>query len=540
MTLLTLQSSQLAFGMLPLLDGASLTVTEGERIGLIGRNGTGKSSLLSVICGRLALDDGERHVRDGLRMVVVGGVPSPWGEAAKGVLHLKGIDWVAVRLAYDSDALKQWAGQRSGPVAVFRARWGDIEVAEWPDGSPRVTRTTGDPLTELRALLDRWRVEPGEWQSTAIPFLAGAVGYFAYEARHYVEPMPANSADRLGLPDVYFALYDTLLAHHHETGKTFLSVVGRGRTESEARHRAEQTRDEWLADLRAFTPAPLASGTSHPPEVFTTADRQTYSAAVQTCIDHISAGDVFEVCLTRRLWAPFRGDPWRLYQELRRISPAPFACYLDYPEGQVVSSSPERFVQLDADRVAESRPIKGTRPRGNSAAEDEAFRHDLQASEKDRAENMMIVDLVRNDLGRVCQPGTVTVPELMAVEEYATLFQMVSTVRGRLRDGLDGLDLVRACFPGGSMTGAPKIEAMKIIDRLEGVQRGVYSGSVGYLDYSGRLDLNIVIRTLVVANGVAHFSAGGAVVADSDPAGEYDETVTKVRALIEALGAVPG
>ncbi len=452
----------------------------------------------------------------------------------------------------------------SGPIAVFRARrsaalgnQADIELSEWlaDDGTrleePRITHTTGDPFAALRALLTRWRVESSplaprvesedhsrsEW--TTLPFLAGAVGYFAYEARHYVEPLPADSVDRLGLPDVYFALYDTLLAHHHETGTTYLSVVGRGRNEDEAKRRAERTRDEWLADIRAFTPAPLAVGITRPPDVSTTADGSTYAAAVQACKDHIFAGDAFEVCLTRRLWAPFRGDPWRLYQELRQRSPSPFACYLEYPEGQVVSSSPERFVKLDADRVAESRPIKGTRPRGTTPAEDDELRRELQASEKDRAENMMIVDLVRNDLGRVCQPGTVTVPELMAIEPYATVFQMVSTVRGRLCDGLDGLDMVKACFPGGSMTGAPKIEAMKIMDRLEGVQRGIYSGSVGYLDYSGRLDLNIVIRTLVVANGVAHFSAGGAVVADSDPVGEYEETVTKVRAIVAALGAVP-
>jgi aminodeoxychorismate synthase component I len=428
----------------------------------------------------------------------------------------------------------------SRPVAVFRAKraaggLADVTVTE----GRHVTRTTADPFAELRALLHRWRVEPHEWQPTTFPFLAGAVGYFAYEARHYVEPMPADSADPLGLPDVHFALYDALLAHDHETGETVLSVVGRGRDEAEARQQAERTRDEWLAELRTFTPPPPARGSTHQPEVTTTADRAAYTRMVTTCKEHIAAGDVFQVCLTRRLRSPFRGDPWRLYQELRRLSPAPFACYLTLPEAAVVSSSPERFVRLDADRVAESRPIKGTRPRGKTPAEDADLRRELETSEKDRAENVMIVDLVRNDLGRVSQIGTVAVPELMAIEAYATVFQMVSTIRGRLRDGLDGLDVVKACFPGGSMTGAPKVEAMKIIDRVERVERGVYSGSIGYLDYSGRLDLNIVIRTLVIKDGVAHFGTGGAVVADSDPAGEFEETVAKVRATLAALADTP-
>jgi anthranilate/para-aminobenzoate synthase component I len=209
---------------------------------------------------------------------------------------------------------------------------------------------------------------------------------------------------------------------------------------------------------------------------------------------------------------------------------------LNFPDFQVVSASPERFLSLGPDRVAESRPIKGTRRRGATADEDERLRQQLLLSSKDRAENVMIVDLVRNDFGRVCQFGTVCVPELMTIEAYATLFQMVSTIRGTLSEGLDAMNLVRAAFPGGSMTGAPKIEAMKIIEQLEPVKRGIYSGAIGYFDFAGQLDLSIVIRSLVVKEGRCYYNVGGAIVADSDPLAEYSETLDKARALQWALG----
>jgi para-aminobenzoate synthetase component 1 len=234
------------------------------------------------------------------------------------------------------------------------------------------------------------------------------------------------------------------------------------------------------------------------------------------------------------------GDPWDLYGILREINPAPFAAWLQFPDFQIVSASPERFLSLSSNRVAESRPIKGTRPRGADPVEDARLRDELEKSTKDRAENVMIVDLVRNDLGRVAEIGSVEVPELQVIEPYATVFQMVSTVRAKLRKDRDAVDLVRACFPGGSMTGAPKIEAMKIIDALEPVKRGVYSGAIGYFDHSGVMDLSIVIRTIVCKDGRATFGVGGAVVADSDPQDEYQETLDKAAALIEALQTLAG
>jgi para-aminobenzoate synthetase component 1 len=252
----------------------------------------------------------------------------------------------------------------------------------------------------------------------------------------------------------------------------------------------------------------------------------------------IAAGELYQANLTHRLAARFSGDAWRLYEALRARSPAPFAAFVGLPELTIVGSSPEGFLRLDADGAVETRPIKGTRPRGETAADDARLFEELRSSEKERAENAMIVDLMRNDLGRVCAPGSVEVPELFAIERYATLFQMVSTVRGRLRPGRDRVDLLRAAFPPGSMTGAPKIAAMQLLARLEPVRRGVYSGALGYLDARGGADLCVVIRTLLCRGRQAWLHVGGGIVLDSDPRAEWEETLAKARAPLDAIAAV--
>jgi len=254
-------------------------------------------------------------------------------------------------------------------------------------------------------------------------------------------------------------------------------------------------------------------------------------------LDEIAAGNVYQANLTHRLEGRFRGDPGELYRCLRRESPAPFGAFLEWPEVAVLSSSPERFLRVEPDGRVESRPIKGTRPRGTTAGADERLRAELEASEKDRAENLMIVDLVRNDLGRVCRTGSVQVPGLREIEAYAQVFQMVSTVTGRLAPGRDALDAVAAAFPPGSMTGAPKLAAMRLLERLEPVRRGVYAGALGYLDARGGADLSVVIRTLLVARGRATLHVGGGVVADSDPASEWRESWDKARGPLAALAA---
>jgi len=450
--------------------------------------------------------------------------------------------------AKDAGGLGRFSFAGADPVAVFQAkrirgaasRAARIRITRSPRlMGERVSEFVADPLAELRLLLAELAPAAAASAAGPLPFGAGAVGYFGYEAGHFVEDLPDVGRDDLGLPDVQFGLFDLVLGHDHASSESYASVIARSPRAAEERLAACRHA------IREFerTAAPsevLAAGDPAALEVAAHFDRDGYARAVEACRRHIYRGDAFEICLTHRLQTPFAGDTWRLYGALRSISPAPFAAYLELPGVQVLSSSPERFVRVSANGLVESRPIKGTRPRGATAQEDAALHDELAGSAKDRAENMMIVDLVRNDLGRVCEIGSVEVSELMAVERYATLFQMVSTVRGRLEADRDALDLVRAAFPGGSMTGAPKIEAMKIIDRLEPVKRGIYSGSIGYLDVSGAADLNIVIRTLVVKDGQCFYNVGGAIVADSDPYSEYDETMDKAYALELALAAATG
>jgi aminodeoxychorismate synthase component I len=264
-------------------------------------------------------------------------------------------------------------------------------------------------------------------------------------------------------------------------------------------------------------------------------DAGTYAKAVDAILEEIAAGNVYQACLTQRIERAYSGDALALYRALRRINPAPFAACLEVPEVAVIGSSPERFLSVSRTGEVESRPIKGTRPRGATPEQDARLRAELQASPKERAENVMIVDLVRNDLGRVCAVGSVHVPELYAVEAYASVFQLVSTVRGRLGPGRDAFDAVRACFPPGSMTGAPKRAAMQILDRLERWRRGIYAGALGYFDVRGGADLCVVIRSAFLRDGRACLHAGGGVVADSRPFAEHAEAQQKLAPLLRAL-----
>ena len=457
--------------------------------------------------------------------------------------------------ARDPDTLGRFSFMGADPSLVLRARRGAprrdgphtarVTVFDGRDASASrpIAEREGDPFEELRRLLAAHAVPRELYVDRPVPLIAGAVGYVGYESGRFLERLPDLGRDDLGLPDLHLGLYDATLACSHRTGDAFLSVLGRGETPASARARAERTRDELLREIARLESRPPLDWAPRPERgrlLTAHAGEDEYCALVRRVKEHILDGDVFEACLTHRIESPFAADAWDLYRELRRVNPAPFACYLGMPEATVVSSSPERFVRLDANGVAESRPIKGTRRRGATEEEDRRSLLDLQSSVKDQAENNMIVDLVRNDFGRVCRFGTVHVPELRVVERYATLYQMVSTIRGELEHGRDAVDLLRACFPGGSMTGAPKIEAMSILARLEPVERGIYSGSIGYLDFAGPMDLNIVIRTFVLKDDRALYGVGGAIVADSEPEAEYQETLDKAQALMTALRNVGG
>lgn len=438
-----------------------------------------------------------------------------------------------------SDALDRFSFLGAEPVATVRARRlpetdaaGRAQMELTITEGGRTTVALGDPLGALRTLVaERARLVASPL-SAPFPFRAGLVGYFGYEYGQALERLPRRDRPRGPMPDVAFGLYDWVIATSRSERQSWLSIVA---ADAET---AALTRDRILARIEAARPETPAAIERDLPPIRAVLERPAYLDRVAQAKAHILDGDAFEICLTTQLSTPLEtGHAWALYEELRRTNAAPFGAMLDLREGAVVSSSPERFLRVEGG-VAESRPIKGTRRRGATPAEDAALAEDLATSAKDRAENTMIVDLVRSDLGRVCRFGTVDVPALCVVEPYATVHQLVSTIRGELLPDRDGFDAIRACFPPGSMTGAPKIEAMTILEDLEPHERGVYSGALGWIDLEGALDLAVVIRTAVVAGGAATFGVGGAIVADSDPAAEHDETTAKARALVAALGRV--
>ena len=371
------------------------------------------------------------------------------------------------------------------------------------------------------------------------PFQGGIGGYVSYDWGAELERVTRPAFDRFTpqIPDVLLALYDWVIAWDHLEEKAWLVSTGieqggRGRSDDRAAARATWVRARLLAATPAVRdhPSPVARA----PE--SNVSRAEYEAGVSRIREYIAAGDVYQVNLSHRFHAPFRGSPLALYRRLRARNPAPFGAYLAFAETVITSISPERFLRLDAGtRLAEARPVKGTRPRGSTPAQDSALARELFESEKDRAENVMIVDLLRNDLGKVCRPGSVTVPTLFALESHPTVHHLVSTVTGVLADDRDAFDLLRAAFPGGSVTGAPKIRAMQIIAELERAARGVYCGAIGYVSCTGAMDFNIPIRTIVLRDGMATFHAGAGIVWDSEPAAEYQETLAKVRTMREAL-----
>jgi para-aminobenzoate synthetase component I len=443
-----------------------------------------------------------------------------------------------------SGRLGRYSFLTADPFLVIRSKNGEIQL----QGEGRTRTLTGDPFAVLRDVLARYAAEPIVGLP---PFQGGAAGFWAYDLCHHLERLPSPRHDDLALPDLCIGVYDWVLAWDHETARTWLVSTGQPEPvgparETRAAERAREVRMR-LAGPPAAPLLPSPGPPAHPtesaptypvpqvPGVRSTFTRPAYLRAVARTREYILAGDIFQANLSHRLQAPLADDPWSLYLRLRRHNRAPFAAYFDLGEAAILSSSPERFVRLDGDRV-ETRPIKGTMPRGTSPEHDLLLREALRASEKDRSENVMIVDLLRNDLSIVCRDGSVTVPELCVVESYATVHHLVSTVVGRLRPGLDAVDVLRATFPGGSITGAPKVRAMEIIAELEPTRRNVYTGAIGYLGFDGSMDTAIAIRTLIVKDRQAYFGVGGGIVADSDPEREYQETIHKASGLLAALG----
>ena len=450
------------------------------------------------------------------------------------------------------------------PARVVRSKGPTTEI--WSGSGSAWMPVSGDALATARALLP---LEPVEPVSGLPPFQGGLAGYIGYDWSTVLERLPRPRYDDLAIPDVVLGLYDWVIAWDHRIGTAWLISTGfpeEGRArEPRARERMELVRGRLggraggqrgsgagtgrggsrAASLLPRREATGAAAPSYPAigiegagdiGLRSTFTHRGYLDAVARVREYIVAGDIFQANLSQRFQAHLAEPPFDLYSRLRRHNPAPFAAYLGFGDVAVLSASPERFLRLDEDRrTIETRPIKGTRPRGLGPMHDAALGRALAESAKDRAENVMIVDLLRNDLSRVCRPGTVRVPELFAIEHHPTVHHLVSTVVGEIEPGAGAVELIRAAFPGGSITGAPKVRAMEIIAELEPTQRGVYCGSVGYLSATGAMDTSIVIRTYLALDGRVYFQAGGGIVADSDPELEYRETLDKARGLIETL-----
>jgi para-aminobenzoate synthetase component I len=451
----------------------------------------------------------------------------------------------------EARALSRFSFVAADPAVVVRSKGAVTEILQ--SGTWR--QAEGDALGVVRGILSDAAIEPVPGLP---PFQGGAAGYIGYDYGAVLERIPPTRYDDLALPDVILGLYDWVIAWDHQTGAAWIVSLGvpecgAGR-ERRARQRMAMVAARATRDLAGSfpepahkIPAPLSSAPSYPVDsteaaqglgLRSTFTHRGYLNAVARVREYIVAGDIFQANISQRFQAPLRERPFELYRRLRQRNPAPFAAYLGFGEVTVLSASPERFLRLDPDRQVETRPIKGTRPRGLFPMHDAALGRALAESQKDRAENVMIVDLLRNDLSRVCLPGTVRVPELFALEQHPTVHHLVSTVLGELDPAADAVDLLRAAFPGGSITGAPKVRAMEIIAELEPTRRGVYCGSIGYLGATGAMDTSIVIRTFLALRGQVYFQAGGGIVADSDPELEYRETVDKARALIETLKSV--
>ncbi len=425
-----------------------------------------------------------------------------------------------------NEQLSRYAAIGFSPCFTIAAKNSVIRCSH-PRGS-ETARARGDALSALEKHLARYRTE----RLVGIPPLqCGAIGYLGYDLGHALVGIPPHPNDDIGFDDMQVAFFDRVVTFDMVTKRAW--AVGMAPEGAAAtRHSDELAKTvEQIARKRRRSDVP-GRKTLEP-----NFSRGQYETAVQRVLDYIFAGDIFQANLSQRFKVEL-GDlsPFELYCRLRERTFAPFSAYVAFGDTVIASASPERFVRLDGRRV-ETRPIKGTRPRGKTADEDASLRQALFNSEKDRAENLMIVDLMRNDLSRVCRPHSVKLTDLFAIESYATVHHLVSTVVGELNPDLGATDLLRATFPGGSITGAPKIRAMAILNELEPTARGPYCGILGYFGFDGSFDSSILIRTIAIKNSLATFQVGGGVVADSTPHDEYEETLVKAMALIDALGA---
>jgi para-aminobenzoate synthetase component 1 len=438
------------------------------------------------------------------------------------------------------------------PFAWVQSRCGHVETTRFGPNTVVVRQSGADPFSVLANLLTQYPSLP---IAGLPPFQGGAAGLFGYDLCHHIERLLRPRFDEFQTPDMAVGLYDWVAAFDHEQSRAWIISTGLPETQSPARRQHAQRR---LRKVRRLLSGEVAAGTATAraprpslpplkrdelacchdlagiPGIGSSFTRAQYLEEAARAVEYVHAGDCFQVNLAQRLLHPATLPPLELYRRLRERNPAPFAGFLDLGDFVLASASPERFLRVEGGAV-EARPIKGTRPRGKTPEEDRHNAQELLGSAKDRAENVMIVDLLRNDVGRVCAYGSVRVPAVCRLESYPYVHHLVSVVTGRLRPERGPVDLLRAAFPGGSVTGAPKVRAMEIIAELEPTARGPYCGSLGYIGFDGAMDTNILIRTFTVGRGWVQFPVGGGIVADSTPEGEYAETLHKAEGLVRAL-----
>ncbi|HDR7711195.1 aminodeoxychorismate synthase component I [Bacillus cereus] len=408
------------------------------------------------------------------------------------------------------------------PVAVIRGKDEKLHISE----SGKETIKRGNPLDLMQEYMEQWKTD---YNPEYPPFQGGAIGYFSYDCIRYIEKLPSLAEDDINIPDIFFLLFDDVFVYDQKEQVLWVITHYVDKYE-EAKERLNEWKILWMTEAPEVT-VPFESPEKKSEAVaFTEAG---FMKAVECIQEYIGAGDVFQVNLSTRQERTLQTHPLEIYTSLREINPSPYMGYLELGDFQIVSGSPELLIKKQGTEVS-TRPIAGTRSRGADEQEDEELARELIENEKERAEHVMLVDLERNDLGRVCKYGTVEVDEFMVIEKYSHVMHIVSNVRGEVEEDKDAFDLVKAVFPGGTITGAPKIRTMEIIEELEPVRRGIYTGSIGWIGYSGDTELNIVIRTLLAKDGKAHVQAGAGIVIDSNPENEYKESLKKAIALWRA------
>lgn len=434
----------------------------------------------------------------------------------------------------DKESLGRYSILGHSPFLSIKAKNGVVELTSFCEEEVSGV-IESDPFLELDKIMTKYAAVGTSPTKEGLPFYGGAVGYLSYDLKNYVEKLPQNAKDDADIPDLYMNIYDGGVVIDNLYGHVYV-------VDSGVREDHDIRLDQWesfLYDIKhdkALDEADniLFAIDEDDVEWESNLTKEEHINAVSRVKEYIRTGDVYQINMTQRFLSKLKFKPFDLYKRLRNINPAPFSAYLDYGDFQIASSSPERFLQVRSG-VVETRPIKGTRPRGRNSLEDYENKLELINSDKDKSELLMIVDLERNDLSKVAKDGSVKVPELFVIEEYPTVFHLVSTVTAEIDESYSTVDCIKNAFPGGSITGAPKIRAMEIIDELEPTTRNIYTGSIGYIGFDGNADLNIVIRTILMKDGMARFQTGGGIVWDSVEEKEYEETFHKARALMDAL-----